>query len=66
MAIGLGFSRAVRVGTCIIIGGTGPVVLDGRTVGVGDTAKQAERCFEIVGDALSRAGSGWYDAAHNA
>lgn len=57
----VGFSRAVRVGPFISIGGTAPVGSDGKTVGVGDAAKQAERCFQIIGDALSRAGSGWQD-----
>lgn len=57
----VGFSRAVRVGPYISVGGTAPVGPDGQTVGVGDAAKQAERCFEIIGDALLRAGSGWHD-----
>jgi len=57
----VGFARAVRVGPYIAIGGTAPVGTDGKTVGVGNAAKQAERCFEIAGDALSRAGSGWHD-----
>jgi enamine deaminase RidA (YjgF/YER057c/UK114 family) len=57
----VGFSRAVRVGSFISVGGTAPVGPDGNTVGVGNAAKQAERCFEIIGDALSRAGSGWRD-----
>jgi enamine deaminase RidA (YjgF/YER057c/UK114 family) len=57
----VGFSRAVRVGPWISVGGTAPVGPDGRTVGVGDAARQAERCFEIIGDALERAGSGWHD-----
>ena len=57
----VGFARAVRVGPYISIGGTAPVGPDGRTVGVGDVSAQAERCFEIIGDALARAGSGWQD-----
>lgn len=57
----VGFSRAVRVGPYIAIGGTAPVGPDGKTVGVGDVARQAERCFEIAGEALARAGSGWHD-----
>lgn len=57
----IGFSRAVRVGPWISVGGTAPVGPDGKTVGVGDAARQAERCFEIIGDALARAGSGWHD-----
>lgn len=57
----VGFSRAVRVGPYISVGGTAPVGPDGKTIGVGNAAKQAERCFEIIEDALSRAGSGWHD-----
>ncbi len=57
----VGFARAVRTGPFIAVGGTAPVGPDGETIGIGDAAKQAERCFEIVGDALSRAGSGWHD-----
>jgi len=54
----VGFSRAVRVGPYICVGGTAPVGPDGKTVGIGDVTAQAERCFEIVTDALERAGSG--------
>ncbi len=57
----VGFSRAVRVGPYIAVGGTAPVDSDGKTVGIGDVRKQAERCFEVIGDALTRAGSGWHD-----
>lgn len=57
----VGFSRAVRVGPVVSVGGTAPVGANGQTVGIGDAARQAERCFEIVGDALERAGSGWHD-----
>jgi enamine deaminase RidA (YjgF/YER057c/UK114 family) len=57
----VGFSRAVRVGPYVSVGGTAPIGPDGKTVGIGDPAKQAQRCFEIIGDALQRAGSGWHD-----
>lgn len=57
----VGFARAVRVGPYISVGGTAPVAPDGSTVGIGDATRQAERCFEIIGDALTRAGSGWND-----
>ena len=57
----VGFARAVRVGPYISIGGTAPVGPDGKTVGVGDVEQQAERCFEIIDDVLTRAGSGWHD-----
>jgi hypothetical protein len=32
----VGFSRAVRVGPFIAVGGTAPVDAEGRTVGIGD------------------------------
>lgn len=51
----VGFSRAVRVGPYISVGGTAPVGPDGKTVGVGDPAAQARRCLEIIQDALERA-----------
>ena len=57
----VGFSRAVRVGPYICIGGTAPVDAQGKTVGIGDPAAQAQWCFEIVEDALKMAGAGWHD-----
>jgi len=56
-----GFSRAVRVGPHISIGGTAPVGPDGKTVGVGDVGVQTRRCIEIIQEALERAGSGLHD-----
>ncbi len=53
----VGFSRAVRVGPYISIGGTAPVGRDGKTVGIGDGGAQTRRCIEIIQDALERAGS---------
>ncbi|WP_245218178.1 MULTISPECIES: RidA family protein [unclassified Ruegeria] len=57
----VGFSRAVRVGNFIAVGGTAPVDADGNTVGVGDVYLQTRQCFEIIKDALERAGSGLHD-----
>ena len=57
----VGFSRAVRVGPFVAVGGTAPVGTDGKTVGVGDIEAQARRCFDIIGEALDRAGAGWPD-----
>lgn len=57
----VGFSRAVRVGNFIAVGGTAPVDADGQTVGVGDAFKQTKQCFEIIKDALEQAGSGLQD-----
>jgi len=52
----LGISRAVRAGRIIAVSGTAPIGPDGRNVGPGDVAVQARRCFEIVGEALAKAG----------
>jgi len=57
----VGFSRAVRVGPYISVGGTAPVDSEGKTVGVGDPAVQARRCLEIIREALENAGSGMED-----
>jgi enamine deaminase RidA (YjgF/YER057c/UK114 family) len=54
----IGFSRAVRVGNIIAVGGTAPIGTDGKTVGVGDPAAQTRRCFEIIEQALKEAGAG--------
>jgi enamine deaminase RidA (YjgF/YER057c/UK114 family) len=53
----IGFSRAVRVGNFVAVGGTAPIGPDGKTVGIGDPAAQARRCFEITEAALKQAGA---------
>jgi len=57
----VGFSRAVRVGPFISVGGTAPVDADGKTVGVGDVAAQTRQCIEVMKAALERARSGLHD-----
>ncbi len=57
----VGFSRAVRVGPFISVGGTAPVDAEGKTVGPGDVHAQTCRCFEIIKAALEDAGSGLHD-----
>ena len=57
----VGFSRAVRVGQFIAVGGTAPVDKDGNTIGVGDVFLQTKQCFEIIKSALEEAGSGLHD-----
>ena len=57
----IGFSRAVRVGPFISVGGTAPVGPDGNTVGIGDVAAQTRQCIEIIKAALEQAGSGLHD-----
>jgi enamine deaminase RidA (YjgF/YER057c/UK114 family) len=50
----IGISRAVRAGRIISVSGTAPIGADGKTVGVGDTAAQAQRCIEIIRNALEQ------------
>jgi len=57
----IGFSRAVRIGNMIAIGGTAPIGPDGKTVGIGDPVQQARRCFEIILVALEQAGASLND-----
>jgi enamine deaminase RidA (YjgF/YER057c/UK114 family) len=54
----VGFSRAVRIGNVIAVGGTAPLGPDGKTVAPGDAASQARRCFEISIAALEELGAG--------
>lgn len=53
----VGFSRAVRVGPYITIGGTAPMDVKGNTVGIGDIAVQTKQCLETIRKALEKAGS---------
>jgi len=57
----VGFSRAVRVGPFVSVGGTAPVDADGNTVGIGDIGAQTRQCIEIIKAALEAAGSGLQD-----
>jgi enamine deaminase RidA (YjgF/YER057c/UK114 family) len=57
----VGFSRAVRVGPYITIGGTAPIDKEGNTVGVGDISKQTMQCIETIKEALIKAGSSLND-----
>ncbi len=51
-----GFCRALRIGDRIEVAGTAPIGPDGKTVGVGDPAAQARRCFEIMVEAIEQLG----------
>jgi enamine deaminase RidA (YjgF/YER057c/UK114 family) len=53
----IGISRAVRIGNIIAVSGTAPLGPDGKTVGAGDPAAQARRCFEISRLALEQLGA---------
>jgi enamine deaminase RidA (YjgF/YER057c/UK114 family) len=52
----IGFSRAVRIGNTIAVGGTAPIGVDGKTAGLGDPAAQTRRCIEIIKAAIEKAG----------
>jgi enamine deaminase RidA (YjgF/YER057c/UK114 family) len=51
----VGFSRAVRRGSRIVVSGTAPLGPDGETV-VGDAYDQAKRCYEIILEAIEALG----------
>jgi enamine deaminase RidA (YjgF/YER057c/UK114 family) len=51
----IGFSRAVRVGNMVFVSGTAPIWADGSCDP--DPEAQAQRCFEIILDALATAGA---------
>ena len=55
------FSRAVRVGNHISIGGTAPIDAHGRTLGVGNAATQTRQCLETINAALEQAGASLND-----
>lgn len=54
----MGFSRAVRAGRLISVGGTAPILAGGGNACVGDVAGQTRRCIEIIAAALAEAGAG--------
>lgn len=56
-----GFCRATRVGNQIQIAGTAPIGAEGLTVGIGDPAAQARRCFDVIGAALRELGGSYED-----
>ncbi len=57
----IGFSRAVRVGNFIAVGGTAPIDANGKTVGVDDPAMQSRQCLETIKVALQQAGASLSD-----
>ena len=56
----IGFSRAVRVGNQVFVSGTSPIMPGGADPPA-DAYAQAVRCFEIIRDALERAGASLKD-----
>jgi enamine deaminase RidA (YjgF/YER057c/UK114 family) len=57
----IGISRAVRIGNILAVAGTAPLGADGKTLGIGDPAAQAKRCFEISRIALEQLGASLED-----
>ena len=57
----IGFSRAVRVGNHVSVGGTAPIDSEGRTVGIGNPALQVRQCLETIEAALNQAGASLED-----
>ena len=51
-----GFCRGVRHGNVIHVAGTAPIGEDGSTVGIGNPAAQARRCFEIIQRTIEQLG----------
>ena len=51
----VGFARAVRRGSRIVVSSTAPIGPDGETV-VGDAYEQAKRCYEIILEAVEALG----------
>lgn len=57
----IGFSRASRVGNVIAVAGTGPIGLDGQTVGINNVYEQTKHCIEIMKKAIEEAGGSLQD-----
>jgi enamine deaminase RidA (YjgF/YER057c/UK114 family) len=57
----VGYSRAVRVGPFVFVGGTAPADAEGRVIAPGDPYGQAVACFRIIEAALAEAGASLSD-----
>lgn len=57
----IGFSRLVKMGNQISIGGTAPIGSDGKCVGIGNIEAQTRRCFEIIEASLAQVGATFGD-----
>ena len=57
----VGYCRAVRAGNVVAVSGSAPVDRDGQRVGEGDMYRQAQRCIEVISEALHTLGAGLDD-----
>ncbi|BBK37261.1 hypothetical protein STAQ_23390 [Allostella sp. ATCC 35155] len=57
----IGFSRAVRVGSCLAVSGTAPIGPDGRAAHRGDVYAQTGLCLAIIEQAVGEAGASLAD-----
>ena len=55
--LGLGFSRAVRVGNMVFVSGCAPIAADGSVAAPGDMRGRTKRCLDIIEGALVQAGA---------
>jgi enamine deaminase RidA (YjgF/YER057c/UK114 family) len=55
--LGIGFSRAVRVGDFVFVSGCAPIAREGGVAAPGDVKGQTKRCLEIIEGALTQAGA---------
>ena len=53
--LGIGFSRAVRVGDLVFVSGCAPIAADGSVAAPGDVKGQTRRCLQIIEAALAQA-----------
>jgi enamine deaminase RidA (YjgF/YER057c/UK114 family) len=52
----IGFSRAVRVGSWVVVAGTAPIAVGGGVACPGDVYGQTKRCLEITRQAVADSG----------
>ncbi len=57
----VGYCRALRVGERVFVTGTAPTRPDGSCYAPGDAYAQAQRCLEIIAEALAGVGAGMAD-----
>lgn len=53
----VGYCRAVRAGRYVAVSGSAAVGPGGKLVGEGDMYRQAQRCIEVIAEALEKVGA---------